>query len=109
MKMGTGKNAGLLLSAISLDDVKKSELTTIEIGICFLFQTFFSQIVKQQVENAPGGTMPRTPATARRVQLAQCSSNANVAQSITRYCTNQTSILRVLSLPSQGFSRLISW
>ena len=41
-------------------------------------QTFFSQIVKQQLENSPSGAMPRTPATARRVQLAQCPSNANV-------------------------------
>jgi hypothetical protein len=49
----------------------------------FRFQTFFSQIVKQQLENSATGTMPRTPATARRVQLAQCPSNANVASPMT--------------------------
>jgi len=44
-----------------------------------MFQTFFSQIVKQQLEISASGTMPRTPASARRVQLASSLSSVSVS------------------------------
>jgi DnaJ family protein C protein 27 len=38
-------------------------------GVGDMFHTFFSQIVKQQIELDRAGSLPRTPASARRVQL----------------------------------------
>lgn len=39
-----------------------------------MFHTFFSQIVKQQVELDRSGSLPKTPATARRIQPLNSNS-----------------------------------
>ena len=47
-------------------------------GVGDMFHTFFSQIVKQQVELDRSGSLPRTPASARRVQpLSGGAANQN--------------------------------
>ena len=42
-----------------------------------MFHTFFSQIVKQQAELDKSGSLPRTPASARRIQPVSGSGSLN--------------------------------
>ena len=46
-------------------------------GVGDMFHTFFSQIVKQQNELDRSGTLPRTPASARKVSSLSGSGSLN--------------------------------
>ena len=46
-------------------------------GVGDMFHTFFSQIVKQQLELDRAGSLPRTPASARRVQPLSSSTGSS--------------------------------
>ena len=48
-----------------------------------MFHTFFSQIVKQQVELDRVGSLPRTPASAKRVTPISGSGGSSAATSAT--------------------------